>query len=161
MIQSTSEVVFKQLWTIYFAGKLGRLAVHPVANFVVSAAFAKLDEESLTSVVVEMSKVIPKNISKCVHLDLRFSIIAPSCWYLMLIYTPLHRTTSSWTCHVARQPSCSPEEVSGGNSRGVLISMLTTRLTDILRRLYAKQWMYLCPSHKALLKNSLVGRIKR
>lgn len=69
MIQSTSQEVFKQLWNIYFAGKLGRLAIHPVANFVASAAFAKLDEDLIISAVSEMSKVMAKNLSGCFSLS--------------------------------------------------------------------------------------------
>jgi nucleolar protein 9 len=42
-----SSGVFVRLWDLYFADNLSRLAVHPVANFVVARGVERLDAETL------------------------------------------------------------------------------------------------------------------
>lgn len=60
VIQLAPEPIFGLLWSIYFVGKLNRLAVHPVANFVVATAFGRLDDEQLRNAIVEMKGVVAK-----------------------------------------------------------------------------------------------------
>ena len=50
---SASEV----LWKTYFSGKLSKLAVHPVANFVVAKAIERLSSENMASAVRELQTV--------------------------------------------------------------------------------------------------------
>ncbi|PVF92971.1 ARM repeat-containing protein [Serendipita vermifera] len=52
--------VLAQVWNVYFSGKLSRLAIHPVANFVVAAAIGKLDAEQLPIAIQEMNTVARK-----------------------------------------------------------------------------------------------------
>jgi nucleolar protein 9 len=42
------------LWTIYFRGKLTRLASHPVANFVVAKAAERLNSAQLKAALEEL-----------------------------------------------------------------------------------------------------------
>jgi len=51
------EGAFKMLWSGHFAGKLARLSVHPVANFVVAKALHRLSSESLSEACQELSVV--------------------------------------------------------------------------------------------------------
>ncbi|KZW04403.1 ARM repeat-containing protein [Exidia glandulosa HHB12029] len=45
---------FDLLWSTYFAGKLAKLGVHPVANFVVARAVDRLSAEQMQAAVEEM-----------------------------------------------------------------------------------------------------------
>jgi len=45
---------FPSLWRLYFQGRLGKLAVHPVANFPVARAFERLDEDQFQAALSEM-----------------------------------------------------------------------------------------------------------
>jgi len=47
---------FNLLWKVYFHGKLPRLAVHPVANFVLAKAFERVSEDQLSDAVKELNK---------------------------------------------------------------------------------------------------------
>ncbi|KAI0035625.1 ARM repeat-containing protein [Vararia minispora EC-137] len=47
--------IFTLLWSVYFKGKLARLAVHPVANFVLAKALERASVDQLEAVVREMS----------------------------------------------------------------------------------------------------------
>lgn len=44
------------LWRTYFVGSLARLAVHPVANFVVAKALECLDVAQLKAAIDEMAE---------------------------------------------------------------------------------------------------------
>lgn len=46
------------------AGKLSRLVIHPVSNFVVAAGFARLEGERLASSIQEMTKLVSRCLSK-------------------------------------------------------------------------------------------------
>ena len=46
--------VFAVLWTTYFSGKLQKLAVHPVANFVVSRAIERVSADQLSKICEEL-----------------------------------------------------------------------------------------------------------
>lgn len=54
--------VFDVIWKLYFEGKLARLAVHPVANFVVSKALERVSERQLLRTLKELNEVWEKFI---------------------------------------------------------------------------------------------------
>lgn len=56
--------VFNAVWNIYFEGKLGRLAAHPVANFVVAKALERVTEEQLRQTCEEVENVADKIYSQ-------------------------------------------------------------------------------------------------
>jgi len=45
--------IFSSIWSTYFQGKIGKLATHPFANFVVAKAVLRLDEGGIEEVVRE------------------------------------------------------------------------------------------------------------
>ena len=49
--------VFSVLWKLYFEGKVGKLSIHPYANFVVAAGVARLDAHDLESAVQECQAI--------------------------------------------------------------------------------------------------------
>ncbi|ORX36012.1 armadillo-type protein, partial [Kockovaella imperatae] len=51
------EPIFQELWRLYFHGKIGKLAIHPFANFVVASGVARLDADGILSVVKECKSV--------------------------------------------------------------------------------------------------------
>ena len=57
LIRVSPPPVFDALWNLYFEGKIGRLAIHPYANFVVAAGVARLDREGVERVVKECRAV--------------------------------------------------------------------------------------------------------
>ena len=62
---------FAAIWSIYFNGKLARLAVHPVANFVLAKALERASVEQLSAAFKELEGSWSKMISKtCVELPL-------------------------------------------------------------------------------------------
>jgi nucleolar protein 9 len=54
--------VFDVIWKTYFEGKLARLAVHPVANFVVAKALERISESQLSRALQELDGVWKKLI---------------------------------------------------------------------------------------------------
>ncbi|KAI0637703.1 ARM repeat-containing protein [Trametes polyzona] len=60
LVRRSPERVFDLLWQTYFVGKLSRLAVHPVANFVVAKAFERVSLEQLEAAVEELQGVAGK-----------------------------------------------------------------------------------------------------
>ncbi|KAG9219045.1 hypothetical protein CCMSSC00406_0001455 [Pleurotus cornucopiae] len=55
LVTRSPDLAFGVLWTYYFQGKLTRLSIHPVANFVVAKSFERLDERQLREVCLELS----------------------------------------------------------------------------------------------------------
>lgn len=49
--------VFKALWKTYFAGKLGKLASHPYANYAVAAGIGRLDAAGVQAAISEIQGV--------------------------------------------------------------------------------------------------------
>lgn len=45
---------FNVIWKTYFEGKLARLAIHPVANFVVARALERVSEDQLLKALEEL-----------------------------------------------------------------------------------------------------------
>ncbi len=64
LVSRSPERVFDSLWRTYFVGKLSRLAVHPVANFVVAKAFERVSAEQLDAAAQEMQGVSGKIVSE-------------------------------------------------------------------------------------------------
>jgi len=56
--------VFNILWSTYFKGKLARLALHPVANFVVAKAVGRQDSKQLGDTLGELKPSWSKLIRK-------------------------------------------------------------------------------------------------
>jgi len=54
--------VFNVIWKTYLEGKLARLAVHPVANFVVAKALERVSESRLLGTLEELNGVWIKQI---------------------------------------------------------------------------------------------------
>jgi len=55
---------FNSLWSLYLKGKLSRLSVHPIANFVVAKALERVDEMQLFDACQELKHVWPNVIGK-------------------------------------------------------------------------------------------------
>lgn len=54
--------VFRAVWSIYFHGRLSKLATHPVANYVVAKAVARLDGDELGDVMEEMKGAFGRTV---------------------------------------------------------------------------------------------------
>ncbi|KXN83539.1 Nucleolar protein 9 [Leucoagaricus sp. SymC.cos] len=54
---------FDVLWDLYLKGKLPRLAVHPIANFVIAKALERANEAQLSEACRELTGVWPKVIA--------------------------------------------------------------------------------------------------
>ncbi|TFK56028.1 ARM repeat-containing protein [Heliocybe sulcata] len=54
VVSRVPQPVFSPLWQIYIRPKLGRLANHPIANFVVARAIERTDEEQLMECCVDL-----------------------------------------------------------------------------------------------------------
>jgi nucleolar protein 9 len=57
ILRAVPDAVFTEIWSTYFVGKLGKLCIHPYANFVVAKGIARLDEERLRSACDECKSV--------------------------------------------------------------------------------------------------------
>lgn len=55
LVSRCPDWVFNQLWSTYFLGKLSRLALHPIANFVVSKAIERLDSNQIKETLTELN----------------------------------------------------------------------------------------------------------
>ncbi|XP_006459728.1 hypothetical protein AGABI2DRAFT_202089 [Agaricus bisporus var. bisporus H97] len=55
IITRAPDDAFRILWNLYLKGKLPRLSVHPVANFVVAKAFGRADEQQLLDACQELA----------------------------------------------------------------------------------------------------------
>ncbi|KAH8105489.1 ARM repeat-containing protein [Cristinia sonorae] len=60
LVSRSPGKVFNVLWATYFQGKLPRLAVHPVANFVVAKAIMRLSAAQLSDACQELDGVTGK-----------------------------------------------------------------------------------------------------
>ena len=56
--------VFEVVWKTYFTGKLSRLAVHPVANFVVARCLERVNGKQLREASEEIEGVAEKIYSQ-------------------------------------------------------------------------------------------------
>ena len=52
------------MWRTYFVGKLVKLAVHPITNFIVTEAIGRLDKDELKSALDEVGKKLGKAIGE-------------------------------------------------------------------------------------------------
>ena len=64
LVTKSSLPIFGLLWSTYFQHQLPRLSVHPVANFVVARALARIDPAQLGGVCEELGKSWQKIISR-------------------------------------------------------------------------------------------------
>lgn len=55
---------FNRLWSLYLKGKLSRLSVHPIANFVVAKALERVDKIQLFDACQELKDVWPNVIGE-------------------------------------------------------------------------------------------------
>ncbi|KAF6741754.1 armadillo-type protein [Ephemerocybe angulata] len=62
MVSRSPPKAFDLIWSIYFKGKLARLAAHPVANFVVAKAIERLSQDQLAATSGELDEVWHKMI---------------------------------------------------------------------------------------------------
>ncbi|CAE6446036.1 unnamed protein product, partial [Rhizoctonia solani] len=62
LVRHAPTKAFQALWKLYFKGKLARLCSHPVANFVVSKAIARLDSPNFSEALQEVEPVSSKLI---------------------------------------------------------------------------------------------------
>jgi len=62
VIKHAPPYVFHHAWRTYFVGKLAKLAVHPVANFIVTEAIGRLDKEGLETALNEVGMKLGKAI---------------------------------------------------------------------------------------------------
>ncbi|KAA1466051.1 ARM repeat-containing protein [Dentipellis sp. KUC8613] len=60
LVSRSPPPVFDMLWDTYFAGKLARLAAHPVANFVVAKAIERVSAAQMAQVLSELGDALPK-----------------------------------------------------------------------------------------------------
>lgn len=65
LVRRLPEGAFDAVWATYLAGKLGRLAVHPVANFVVAKALERVNERRLQQACEELEGAAGKIYSQC------------------------------------------------------------------------------------------------
>lgn len=64
LVAKSSPSIFNLLWSTYFQRQLPRLSIHPVANFVVARALARIDQVQLGGVCEELGKSWQKIISR-------------------------------------------------------------------------------------------------
>ena len=57
ILLQSPQPVFDKIWSVYFEGKIGKLAIHPMSNFVVAKAVERLDEAGVERVVTECKAV--------------------------------------------------------------------------------------------------------
>ncbi|KAI1793004.1 ARM repeat-containing protein [Ganoderma leucocontextum] len=60
LVRKSPDKVFDIMWRTYFLGKLAKLAIHPVANFVVAKAIERLNAEQLDAALEELQGVAGK-----------------------------------------------------------------------------------------------------
>lgn len=64
LVSRCPRQVFSLLWSTYLEGKLARLALHPVANFVLAKAIERQDSKQLDGTLEELKCSWTKLISK-------------------------------------------------------------------------------------------------
>lgn len=62
ILTTASEKIFDILWRLHFVGKIGKLATHPIANFVVSTGVKRSTEEQMQRVIDELKAVDPSTL---------------------------------------------------------------------------------------------------
>jgi hypothetical protein len=72
------EVILSAIWKTYFVGKVGKLASHPIGNYVVSSGIKRLEGEKLRAVMLELEAVGVSNLIR------EFRLVLDSQRYRML-----------------------------------------------------------------------------
>jgi len=49
--------ILNAIWKTYFVGKIGKLSIHPIGNYVVSSGIKRLDVEGIKEVMGELEAV--------------------------------------------------------------------------------------------------------
>jgi len=62
VIKHAPPYAFHHTWRTYFVEKLAKLAVHPIANFIVTEAIGRLDKDGLGDALSEVGKKLGKAI---------------------------------------------------------------------------------------------------
>lgn len=64
LLRCAPDNVFGLLWITYFKGKLSKLAVHPVANFVVAKALQRVTADELAEICEEVKPILTKIVGR-------------------------------------------------------------------------------------------------
>jgi nucleolar protein 9 len=64
LVSRAPSDVFAVLWSVYFIGALPRLAVHPIANFVVAKSLGRCSPVHLAEAIPELAGVAEKLVSE-------------------------------------------------------------------------------------------------
>lgn len=67
--------VFDVIWKTYLEGKLARLTIHPVANFVVAKALDRVSESQLSRILEELDGVWGKLVRSYWNRILQFTFL--------------------------------------------------------------------------------------
>lgn len=78
---------FHKIWQLLFQGKIGKLATHPVANFVLAKAIDKLDEPALFEGVFQELKE-----AQSVATMIGWSPLCFQCVYYIMIISRVQTT---------------------------------------------------------------------
>lgn len=73
VITRCSDHVFAVLWTSYFSSNLPKLAIHPVANFVVSRAVGRVSPIQLREAFEQLASSWDKLLRRCFALICRLA----------------------------------------------------------------------------------------
>jgi nucleolar protein 9 len=72
ILTTASEKIFDILWRLHLVGKIGKLATHPIANFVVSTGVKRSTEEQMQRVIDELKAVDPSTLIRQYTMHFRF-----------------------------------------------------------------------------------------
>lgn len=62
VIKHAPPYAFHHTWRTYFVGNLAKLAVHPIANFIVTEAIGRLDKDGLEGALSELGTKLGKAV---------------------------------------------------------------------------------------------------
>jgi nucleolar protein 9 len=65
VIKHAPPYAFHGVWRTYFIGNLTKLAVHPIANFIVAEAVGRIDKDELDGALSEVGKKLGKAVGGC------------------------------------------------------------------------------------------------
>ncbi|KAG8218314.1 armadillo-type protein, partial [Butyriboletus roseoflavus] len=115
LVSRCPERVFNILWSTYFEGKLVRLVLHPVANFVVAKAVERQDSKQLDNTLEELKSVSSRTGVLRALIDRSRSLVLIARFISSLSMEDLiriaHNATSSRVLDVLLEsPTRRPEE---------------------------------------------------
>lgn len=62
ILLNAPDLILSAIWSTYFVGKVGKLASHPIGNYVVSSGIKRLEGEKLKAVMSELEAVGVSNL---------------------------------------------------------------------------------------------------